>query len=375
MNLELSKPTEDDIINNSIPDHLYTHDFNSDFGNGKFFQVVHDDLENTTTIKVASKTMLKIVYKPDIKDVEGFYITKLIHGVEKETLKLSKFNLAQIKVFLSWVSQFDLGSVSERKIKLADGDSIVDDILLKKLKDLFLGANGEEKLVEWIDEGLITSRDIVNTCYRKKQLAMFEAMMEQPEYWMQYCSERNIGSNSEERAWQHFFMNNEWIFGYGLDYRYNGLLQREAHLSEQDLDGSEAVISDFLLGDKLFTTFVEIKKPSTPLFGKVKNRSGSWCLSDDLIYAVSQILEQKASGQIKMSRPQYNYDGGIMQQAAYDSKVVLLIGHWRELSGTPSLKEQEIKKKTLELFRRDSRNIEILTYDELYERAKYIVGI
>jgi hypothetical protein len=27
----------------------------------------------------------------------------------------------------------------------------------------------------------------------------------------------------------------------------------------------------------------------------------------------------------------------------------------------------------LELFRRDSRNVEILTFDELFERAKFIV--
>ena len=30
-------------------------------------------------------------------------------------------------------------------------------------------------------------------------------------------------------------------------------------------------------------------------------------------------------------------------------------------------------KKTFELFRRDSRNVEIITYDELYDRARFIV--
>jgi hypothetical protein len=29
--------------------------------------------------------------------------------------------------------------------------------------------------------------------------------------------------------------------------------------------------------------------------------------------------------------------------------------------------------KTFELFRRDSRNVEILTFDELYDRATFIV--
>lgn len=32
-----------------------------------------------------------------------------------------------------------------------------------------------------------------------------------------------------------------------------------------------------------------------------------------------------------------------------------------------------MKRKTLELFRRDSRNVEIITYDELLERASFIV--
>lgn len=49
------------------------------------------------------------------------------------------------------------------------------------------------------------------------------------------------------------------------------------------------------------------------------------------------------------------------------------MGHWRQLEASKNELEIEIKKKTFELFRNDSRNIEILTYDELYDRARYIV--
>jgi len=133
------------------------------------------------------------------------------------------------------------------------------------------------------------------------------------------------------------------------------------------------VIADYLLGDKLFTTFIEIKKPSTSLFDKNKNRSNACSLSTDLINSVSQILEQKASGLIKLEINQYDSHGKLIQQKAYDSKVVLIIGHWRELEISKSDLEKEIKKKTFELFRRDSRNVEIITYDELYERARFIV--
>jgi len=56
------------------------------------------------------------------------------------------------------------------------------------------------------------------------------------------------------------------------------------------------------------------------------------------------------------------------------SKIILIIGNWNELEESNNDLEKKIKRKTLELFRRDSRNIEIITYDELYERTKFIVG-
>jgi hypothetical protein len=64
----------------------------------------------------------------------------------------------------------------------------------------------------------------------------------------------------------------------------------------------------------------------------------------------------------------------LITQKAIDSKVILLIGDLsREESNKTNDREWAYKLRTFELFRRDSRNIEIMTYDELYERAKYII--
>jgi hypothetical protein len=213
----------------------------------------------------------------------------------------------------------------------------------------------------------------VNTSFRKRGLEIFKSLIQDENYWRIYAADNNQSDLKEEKVWQYFLEKNEWIFGYGLDYRFMTILQREAHISDVGLDGSNTVISDYLLGDKLFTTFIEIKKPSTPLFGTIKNRSNAWSLSMDLINSVSQILEHKASGLIKLESNQFNSDGKIIKQKAYDSSVLLIIGHWKELNNSKNDLEKEIKKKTFELFRRDSRNVGILTYDELYERAKYIV--
>jgi len=97
-------------------------------------------------------------------------------------------------------------------------------------------------------------------------------------------------------------------------------------------------------------------------------------LSNDVVHSVSQILEQKASGLIKLDKQQYDSSGNPIIQKAYDSKVILIMGHWKQLEESSNELESEIKKKTFELFRNDSRNIETLTYDELYDRARFIVG-
>ena len=224
-----------------------------------------------------------------------------------------------------------------------------------------------------IETGAITSKDIVNTSFRKNELRVFKMLIDDGDYWKIYASENGITDKREEKVWQTFFERNEWIFGYGLDYRFQTILQRESYVSDVELNGSNTVIADYLLGDKMFTTFVEIKKPSTPLFGAIKNRSNSWRLSNDVVHSVSQILEQKASGLIKLDKQQYNSSGNPISQKAYDSKVILVMGHWKQLEESSNELEFEIKKKTFELFRNDSRNIEILTYDELYDRAIYIV--
>jgi hypothetical protein len=186
--------------------------------------------------------------------------------------------------------------------------------------------------------------------------------------------QKGLSLNSKEEAvWQYFFKQNEWIFGYGLDYRFQNILQNEFATSSSEANGSNVSYTDYLIGDKRFTTFVELKKPNTPLFGNNRNRANCWKLSNELFDAVSQILEHKASGQIKLESEQHDENGNVITQKAYDSKVILIIGNWSEIKEDSDL-VQKMKKKTFELFRRDSRNIDILTYDELYERAKYIVG-
>lgn len=175
-----------------------------------------------------------------------------------------------------------------------------------------------------------------------------------------------------EPHWQKFFEANTWIFGYGLDYKFFKILQREAKVSNVTVGGEEQVIVDFLVGTNNFTTLIEMKRPDTPLFSSNSNRSGSWQLSDDLTHAVSQILEQKAQWIIKSQVAQHDKERKLIKQKTYDPKAILLIGNCDQFSGEDL--DQIIKAKTFELYRRNLKDIDIITFDELYDRANFIVN-
>lgn len=367
----LTKPTDEEIIQNSRLEQLYNHEFEQ----GRFFQVVFEDTHEVH-FKLAPRTMMKVVYIADKDDIEGLEIVKLIDGAEKQKVKFSAFNFQQLRTFLQFISSIDLKGVSERRIALADDSlDVIDADTRKKITTLLSGNEGSELIKELLDAGVITGQDLVNTGYRKQQLEIFHRLLYDgymPDY------KRNVlkkPDTKDETAWQLFFDRNPWIFGYGLSYRFLSILQREFSASDTTAAGKDEVISDFLLGDPRFTTFVELKKPDTPLFGNNKNRSGSWCLSEELIWAVSQILEQKVSGQqkIETNKELLNGHGEIITQHACDPKIILIIGCWDQVErSSDPYGIKAIKRKTFELFRRDSRNIEIVTYDELYERARFI---
>jgi CRISPR/Cas system-associated protein endoribonuclease Cas2 len=367
---ENAKPSQEDIILNSKPEYLYNHDF----GDGRFFQVVFEDKQETH-IRVSARMLLKIIYIKDKDDIEGFEIIKLDAGKEISKLKLSKFNFQQLKCFLELINTIDLKGITDRRIALADDYlNISDDQTKKKIKTLLLGNDGSKMIYDLLKTGLITNEDLVNTGYRKEQLNLFEKLLYKKDGINEYKHQIEKSNTKDEIAWQYFFQKNPWMFGYGLDYKFQGILQREFHASDTNAAGQNAVISDFLLGSRKFTTFVELKLPTTEIFGTSKNRSNSWRLSSELIDAYSQILEQKASGQMKIQQTKELYDdrGNIITQHSYDSKTILIIGCWDQIKNDNE-QTKKIKEKTFELFRRDSRNIEIITYDELYERVLFIV--
>ena len=373
-------------------DTIYPSNFRD--GSGKYLNIVTEEDGNTTVEyhpPFPSRNRIKMTVtfvrsSNDIKEVKfkrfKQFTTKGVSRWEEQVFgpndpwTLSHFTFEKLLGFLKLLTELDLANLNEHRIALREEKGgTIDRETLAKMRSLLMREDGQRIVDELLRSGLITSRDIVNIGYRKEQLRVFEDLLRRDGAIAEYRAKHAVGGNQPEKVWQHFLRTNDWIFGFGLDYRFLSILQSEAHVGGEDAAGRDGAIVDFLSGAKNFTVLVEVKTPTTSLFQQSPNRANSWRLSTELIGAVSQILEQKAGWQIKAEVGAANNfadDHTLIRQRTADPKCILIIGGDVAFNGDEKLRA--IKLRTFELFRRDSRNVEIVTYDELFERAKFIVG-
>lgn len=370
-------------------DHLYPRDFKN--GAGRFFNYVVEE-NGTTTVDYSpphpSKNRIKLTltFIREKNEIVALTLKRFKHYKNEgwvedqfasgEPFQLSHFSFEKLASLLQLLKDLDLISLNQPRIpfteEVAPG---IDPEFARKVKALLIQPDGQRIVEELVNNGLITSRDIVNIGYRKMQLEQFRLMLDDADEVKAYAMKEGVRTDQPEKAWQHFLGRNEWIFGFGLDYQFLGILQEEAVVGSSDIAARGAPVVDFLLRASHFTVLVEVKQPGTQLFGGNRARSGAWRLSTDLMESVSQILQQKADWQVKAeTNAAGNYDrmGVLTRQCTIDPKCILIIGSNDAFSGSDV--ERDAKLRTFELFRRDSRNIDILTYTELYERAAFVVG-
>lgn len=188
--------------------------------------------------------------------------------------------------------------------------------------------------------------------------------------------ERQLGQDAwSEGDWQDFFERQQWVFGYGLDYRIMRQFDREMKVGVGGTDNKNQPMADFLMSFTDYTVLVEIKKPSTPLFkAKRGGRAGTWEFSPEFMGAVSQIIEQKAEWlSFSQTGEHYNKAGTEKLTArTRNARSILVIGSKEEFARLGNARDATVMADTFELFRRECRSIDIITYDELLERARFI---
>jgi len=178
-----------------------------------------------------------------------------------------------------------------------------------------------------------------------------------------------------EAQWQDFFDREQWVFGYGLDYRFMRCFDREMTGGAGGTDNQNKPIIDFLMSFTDYTVLVEIKKPETRIFKERRGgRAGTWEFSTEFMGAVSQIIEQKAEWLAFSQLGEHHNKAGTERLTARtrSAKSILVIGSKTEFASSNNQRDAIIMADTFELFRRECRSIDIITYDELLERARFI---
>jgi hypothetical protein len=214
---------------------------------------------------------------------------------------------------------------------------------------------------------------------RKKNLRVFFFLLQDLKNSRNAYRDKYNLNPGEENVWHYFLKNNDWIIGLNTDLKFIADLLDEQKVGNENSKGSESPIVD-LFGISEFTTLIELKHSSTNIFkkSKSKGRANTWDFTSDFIEGVSQCLGQKGELEktfetkvfLKDDKSRLEKDG----IESIDPKSVLVIGDKRREFPTNKLDNDNIlKNKTLERFRRNNRNIDIITFDELFERAYHIV--
>lgn len=207
-------------------------------------------------------------------------------------------------------------------------------------------------------EGVTLSiNDINQLLKRKEKLTEFEESLQ--------------GHATEEKWWQDYFERNKWIFGYGLNYQILRHEQSQPVYGGTRFDGKGGEKGDYLTstgGDLSFTVLVEIKTPDTNLLqGTTEIRSGAWSLSKDLTDTVTQIQANIDMWDKQGSRQPENIDMLEKENIfTVQPKGIIVIGSLSQL-------ENRSKRETFQRFRKSLHGIDILTFDELLKRARFIV--
>jgi hypothetical protein len=287
-----------------------------------------------------------------------------IESVEKDEFTFRGDEFERLLTFLRQIEFVDMSNDQNFQIEdissQAGPKAIIDASdrnLVERIKSL--GGAHRDAVLRELQQSL--TNDDVNTLLGRRQgLEEFET---------QICG------NWSESQWQDFFEREQWVFGYGLDYRIMRQFSREAVVGRGGIDNQNKPVTDFLMTYTEYTVLVEIKRPGTAIFKHARGgRAGTWEFTTDFTGAVSQILEQKAEWS-SFAETGEHYDkatGRRLTARTRNARCILVIGSRAEFEGAVNEREANLKRDTFELFRRECRSIDIITFDELLERAQFI---
>ena len=343
----------------------------TDQDEGLAFAKILDEVVLQTTPSGRIEVRAKVL--EDDRRVVSLLIQKFDAGTgpsKKQYFNLQPHALGKLIALLETIKTMPLEDGEKFNLTLAEAGSTV----LNRDTAQLPGIN-EELFIEIARDSNLKS-DLVALGYRRKTLATFERMLADPEF---FTSEEKRTELVSEKLWQAFFEANTWIFGYGLAYQFLGKLD-EGKLERTivGVDGARGKRADAVMKTQArinSVCFVEVKRHDESLLHTAPYRSDSWIPTKELIGGVAQVQATVQSA-IERYTPRLNVtdrEGNPIGDPVFniDPRAFLVIGNLDEFASDIGINAS--KFRSFECFRRNIRRPEILTFDELLNRARFIV--
>ncbi len=355
-------PTEPEVVLDvleKLPS-AFTKDYAYGLGLAKPYRFIIDaveELSDCTEIVITSDQ----VTGPDAKDAQLFYISKKDFEQARRAMN-SIDNLAQtaaraVKETTAHNILADRLGVPKlepkagrhpyRKLFTAVAQS--KEELSKEDQNAVIGALSKhaESIAEEQPEKLAKLRGDI-------ELVTLEALIKR--------YEEMLSLKLVEGRWQNFFNENPFILNMAFGYPVIKV-RDQASVGGRKLSGDGEKITDFLVKNSLTnnTAIFEIKTPQTAILNKTPFRDGVFTPSADLSGSINQALDQKYQFQKQIAQIKDNTR--LYDIESYAVHCCLVIGK------TP---DGDDRKKSFELFRRNSKDVEIVTFDELLEKLKQL---
>jgi len=168
-----------------------------------------------------------------------------------------------------------------------------------------------------------------------------------------------------EKKWQAFLKKNSWIFS-TLFAQPVLLYKDEAYVGGKSIDNHNGKYNDFLIKNGLSdnVSFVEIKTHLTQLMeDKPYRGTDVFSPSKDLSGAMSQVLNQRDHFQKEF----YSLAYKAKDVQTFNSKALIIAGQLGSMSAQ--------QKSAFELMRSNSKDIELITFDELRTKVEGLLKL
>lgn len=173
-------------------------------------------------------------------------------------------------------------------------------------------------------------------------------------------------TNSDEEFWQRVFNKNPYVLSQLFSVPVV-FIKDKAYVGGMNVDRQDAKFVDYLYTNESSNDalLVEIKTPETKLIGS-KYRKGVYKPSNDLSGSVVQVLDYRRELSKNIQTITRGTDHAI---DVFNPRCVVIAGN--------ALKEldTELKRKSFELFRTNLRDVEIVTFDELFRKAETLATL